>query len=259
MTELKNLLRVSGLRKIFGGLLAIDDVSFRVFPGQIKSVIGPNGAGKTTLFNLLTGVLRPSAGIFEFLGTPVNGLKPHAIAALGISRTFQNLELCGNMTALENVMIGRHSRTSSGIFSAGLRFPGMRREEKRIRERAADELEFMGLEKRANREATSLPLGEQKMLEIARALATEPKLLLLDEPAAGLNIRETATLSETIRKIRARGITVMIVEHDMSLVMDISDEVLVLSQGRKIAEGAPGEIQRNPEVVAAYLGEEGAC
>ncbi len=253
------ILQVSSLQKIFGGLRAIDDLSFRVAPGRIKSIIGPNGAGKTTLFNLLTGVLRPTAGLFEFTGKSMNGLKPHVIAALGISRTFQNLELCGNMNALENVMIGRHSRTSSGIFTAGLRLPGMRREEKRIREAAMAELQFMGLEKRADAEATSLPLGEQKMLEIARALATEPKLLLLDEPAAGLNIRETGTLSETIGKIRDRGITVMLVEHDMTLVMDISDEVLVLSQGKKIAEGVPREIQRNPEVIAAYLGEEGEC
>ncbi len=253
------ILQVSGLQKIFGGLRAIDDLNFRVAPGRIKSIIGPNGAGKTTLFNLLTGVLRPTAGIFAFTGRSMNGLKPHVIAGLGISRTFQNLELCGNMTALENVMIGRHSRTSSGIFTAGLRLPGMRREEKRIRETAMAELQFMGLEEKAGIEATSLPLGEQKMLEIARALATEPKLLLLDEPAAGLNIRETGMLSETIGKIRDRGITVMLVEHDMTLVMDISDEVLVLSQGKKIAEGVPREIQRNPEVIAAYLGEDGEC
>ncbi|HEX7371808.1 MAG TPA: ABC transporter ATP-binding protein [Thermodesulfobacteriota bacterium] len=250
------ILRVRNMQKTFGGLRAIDNLSFAVAGGMIQSIIGPNGAGKTTLFNLITGIFPPSGGNFEFAGRTLNGLRPHVIARLGISRTFQNVELFGNMTVLENVMLGRHSRTSAGIFSAGFRLPGMQQEEKGIKEAALEELRFMGLESKANLNAVSLPLGEQKLLEVARALASQPRLLLLDEPAAGLNMRETGKLSETILRIRDRGITVMLVEHDMSLVMEISDGVLVLNYGRMIAEGPPRKIQRNPEVIAAYLGEE---
>ncbi len=252
-----DILVIEGLGKSFGGLCAIADLNLVVREGQIKSIIGPNGAGKTTLFNLITGIFPPTQGRFLFRGSRLNGLKPHEIARLGISRTFQNVELFAHMTALENVMLGRHSRSRAGIFRAGFRSTGMRREEHECRERALDELGFIGLSKKAEMEALSLPLGEQKILEIARALATEPKLILLDEPAAGLNPRETAKLAETIRQIRKRGITVLLVEHDMSLVMDVSDEVAVLNYGRKIAEGSPREIQRNREVIAAYLGEEG--
>ena len=252
-----DILVIDGLEKSFGGLRAIDGLDLTISEGQIKSIIGPNGAGKTTLFNLITGVFLPTKGVSLFLGKTLKGLKAHEIACLGISRTFQNVELFVHMSAIENVMLGRHRRERTGIFKAGLRLSGMRQEEKESRELAFAELSFMGLAEKADLDALSLPLGEQKLLEIARALATEPKLILLDEPAAGLNPRDTAKLSETILRIRERGITVMLVEHDMSLVMEVSDEVAVLNYGKKIAEGTPREIQRNPEVIAAYLGEEG--
>ncbi len=253
----EEILIITGLEKSFGGLRAISELDLAVPAGKIQAVIGPNGAGKTTLFNLITGVVAPTRGEFLFSGKKLNGLKPHQIAGLGISRTFQNVELFAHMSVLENVMLGRHSRLQADIFQAGFRLPRMRREERESRERAVAELQFMGLADKASLDALSLPLGEQKLLEIARALATEPKLLLLDEPAAGLNPRDTALLSETILKIRERGITVLLVEHDMNLVMEISDVISVLNYGRKIAEGSPREIQRNPEVIAAYLGEEG--
>lgn len=252
----EEILTVKGLSKFFGGLRAVDGLDFSLTRGRIQAVIGPNGAGKTTLFNLLTGFILPSEGTFFFAGKKLNGLKPHEITSLGIGRTFQNLEIFSNMSALENVMVGRHCRTRAGILSSGLRLSRMRKEEKAIRDRAMEELIFLGLESRGSQPAGSLPLGEQKLLEIARALATDPILLLLDEPAGGLNIRETNRLGEIIHRIRERGITVMLVEHDMSLVMEISDEVMVMNFGKKIAEGPPRVIQRNPQVIAAYLGEE---
>ncbi|MGQ9630819.1 MAG: ABC transporter ATP-binding protein [bacterium] len=252
-----SILEASGVGKSFGGLRALSDLSLGVAPGQIKAIIGPNGAGKTTFFNVVTRVYPPDAGTIKFKGVDINGLKAHDIAPLGISRTFQNIRLFGDMTALENVMVGRHSRTRSGIFTSGLRLPGMIREERAIREASMEKLDFVGLSHRANELAGSLPIGEQKFLEIARALATEPELLLLDEPVGGLSESEMEEMARLIKRIRDSGITILLVEHDMNLVMRISDEVLVLNYGRKIAEGPPREIQANKDVIAVYLGAEG--
>lgn len=250
------LLQVSKLEKIFGGLTAVDKVSFSVSSGQIKAIIGPNGAGKTTIFNLLSGIDRPSSGEIYFKNKPIDGLKPHIIAHLGIGRTFQNTQLFGEMTVIENVMVGRHTRTQAEIFSVGLRLPHALREEKAIFNSAMERLKFVGLEGRAFEEAKNLPHGERYLLEIARALATEPELLLLDEPAAGLNSQGVDSLIETIYKIRDQGITVLLVEHDMGLVMEVSDEVVVLDYGKKIAEGPPLLIQEDEQVITAYLGKE---
>jgi branched-chain amino acid transport system ATP-binding protein len=239
----------------FGGLLAIAHLSFGVGSGLIKSVIGPNGAGKTTLFKMITGILDSTAGDIRFRGRLTQGLKPYQISALGISSTFQTVELFGQMTVLENVMVGRHVRTRSQLFAAGFRLRGMREEERHIRESALQYLEFVGLHEKKDAKAEHLPLGDQKLLEIARALATEPQLLLLDEPTGGLNDRETEHLSERIRVSRDRGMTVLLIEHDMNLVMNISDEIVVINYGQKIAEGPPATIKDNQDVVDAYLGE----
>ena len=248
------LLDVSGVRRAFGGLVAVNEVSFRVEPGQIKAVIGPNGAGKTTLFNIISGVLRPDAGEIRFQGTPVTGWAPYRVAGLGLSRTFQTPSLFLRMTALENVMVGRHVRTRAGFLASALRLPGQAREERAIREQAAVCLTQVGLGDAAHVTVGALSFGRRRMVELARALATEPKLLLLDEPASGLNTRETDDLGELIRKIRASGVTILLVEHDMSLVMDIADDILVLHYGRPIAEGAPDTVRNNPEVIEVYLG-----
>ena len=250
------LLEVRELGKAFGGVAAIADLSFAVPEGSIYAVIGPNGAGKTTLFNMLSGVYVPSDGAIEFDGTSLAGLEPHQVATRGISRTFQNLQIFFNMSVLENVMVGCHQRARSGLYRAALRLPGVVREEQQIRAWAIEALEFCGLAHLAERPADALPYGELKRVEIARALAPDPRLLLMDEPAAGLNDTETAELRELIRRIGARGVTVLLVEHNMGLVMQVSDTVLVLDYGSKLAEGTTTEIQNDPRVIAAYLGGE---
>jgi len=250
------LLELKSVHKRFGGLHAVNEVSFKVAPGSIKAVIGPNGAGKTTLFNLIAGNLPVSAGTIHFQGREIQGKKPHQIAHLGMSRTFQNIKLFHGMTALECVMVGRHVRSRSGFFAGMFSLPSTWKEERAIREASMELLEMMEIAEFADVEATSLAFGQQRAVEMARALAAEPRLLLLDEPAAGLNIYETAEVARLIGRIRDMGITVLLVEHDMSLVMDISDEIVVLSFGQKLAEDIPLNIQKNAEVIKIYLGAD---
>jgi branched-chain amino acid transport system ATP-binding protein len=250
-----NFLEMKDLCRFFGGVKAVCDLNAHIHEGIITAMIGPNGAGKTTAFNLVTGLLPVSMGKIYFQGKDITGVPPHKIAALGISRTFQNIRIFPNMTVLENVMIGVHTRSGKGMFSSALRLPSVSREERFIREEAMKQLEFVGLNDRASMNAGNLPFGQQRILEIARALAARPRLLLLDEPAAGLNSQETIKLGKLIQNILDSGVTVFLVEHDMELVMNISHTVIVLNNGFLITCGTPSQIQNNQEVIAAYLGE----
>ncbi len=252
------LLELSGIGKRFGGLAALSDVSLHIRRGEIYGLIGPNGAGKTTLFNIITGLYQLDEGAITFDGAAYSHCKPHVLAHAGIARTFQNIRLFANMTALENVMVGRHVRTKTGIWGALLRNTAARAEERAIVRRARELLHYVGIERPHQTLAKHLPYGEQRRLEIARALATEPKLLALDEPAAGMNATETESLKALLQTIRASGITVLLIEHDVKLILDLCDRVAVLDYGKKIAEGAPEEVRQNQAVIAAYLGGEAA-
>jgi branched-chain amino acid transport system ATP-binding protein len=250
------LLQVENVRRSFGGLVAVDRATFQVLPGQIKAVIGPNGAGKTTLFNIISGLLQPDSGRILFKERSICGWKPYQVARAGMSRTFQNPSLFLQMNVLENVMVGRHTRTRWDFTGCALRLPAQLAEERAIRAAALAQLEYVGLAHLAEFPAGALAFGQRRMVELARALATEPDLLLLDEPASGLNTKEKTDLGALIRRIRDRGVTILLVEHDMKLVMDLSDDILVLHYGLPIAEGPPSAIQSDQNVIRVYLGAD---
>ena len=253
------ILETVGVTKQFGGLTAVNDVSFSIPPRSIVSIIGPNGAGKTTFFNMLTGLYRPTHGRIAFAGEDITAGRPDKIMALGVARTFQNIRLFGTMTAVENVMVGQHARMHAGLFGSIIRTPKVRKEEKRVQEKARETLEYVGLPKRVQDQlAINLAYGDQRRVEIARALASDPQLLLLDEPTAGMNPQESDALTEFMQRLRAeRGISILLIEHDMKVIMGVSENITVLDHGEKIAEGKPQDIRTNQQVIEAYLGKQG--
>ena len=251
------LLEVKDLSIHFGGVKAVQNVSFNIDAGIVYAVIGPNGAGKTTLFNLITGVYKPTTGEIRLDGEPIHGKSPNELAERGVARTFQNLQICMNMTAIENVMVGAHLRLDRNLFKAALRWPSLRKRDRELREEAAELMRFVGLESYTNARADTMSYGVLKRLEIARALAMKPRMIFLDEPAAGLNPKETIEVDQLVRKVADSGITVVLVEHDMKMVMNLPDRILVLDYGKKLAEGTGEEVRKNPDVIAAYLGAHG--